>query len=195
MGGDDRSGSWVTSPDDAEGIEIREVYALAGLALYQAQCLEHEIVNSLGLSAILPFWTTKKPKSRAEYAAHVDQIWDGNYEHTFGQLLQSLRQSGIAIPATLDSLLRESLERRNRLVHRYFRERAFDWLNPEGRRSMAAELKSMEELFRETDQALHDITAKIRAIVGITEAKIKTIAELMEANASDEEIDRVLLEK
>jgi hypothetical protein len=192
---DDRIGSWVTAPSDAESIEIREVYALAGAALYQAQCLEHEIVNSLGLSAVLPFWTTKRPRSRAEYEARVDQVWDENYERTFGQLLKSLRQSGIAIPATLDSLLRESLGRRNRLVHRYFRERANDWFNPEGRRSMAAELKSMEELFREADQALHDVAAKIRAVVGITESKIKAIADLMEANASDEEIDRVLSEK
>jgi hypothetical protein len=72
-----------------EGRENREVYALAGAALYQAQCLEHEIVNSLGLAAILPYWTTKRwSKSRAEYEAHVDRIWDENYERTLGQLLR-----------------------------------------------------------------------------------------------------------
>ncbi len=190
-----RVGSWVTAPADAESIEIREVYALAGLALYQAQCLEHEIVNSLGLSAILPFWTEKRPKSRAEYRAFVDQVWDENYDRTFGQLLRSLRQSGTAIPTAVDLLLRESLEKRNRLVHRYFRERANDWFNTEGRRLMASELKNMEELFRKADLALHDVAVKIRATIGITDAKITAIAELMAANASDEEIDKAVSER
>jgi hypothetical protein len=191
----DRVGSWVTTPSDAESIEIREVYAVTGAALYQAQCLEHEVVNSLGLAAILPFWTTKRPRSRAEYTARVDQIWNDNYERTFGQLLKALRQSGTTIPATVDSLLRESLERRNRLVHRYFRERANDWFTPEGRRSMADELKTMDELFRKADEALHDVSAKIRVRIGLTDAKITAIADLMAANASDEEIDKVLSKK
>jgi hypothetical protein len=191
-----RISSWVTAPDNMEGIENREVYALAGAALYQAQCLEHEIVNSLGLAAILPYWTTKRrSKSRAEYEAHVDRIWDENYERTLGQLLRSLRQSGFAIPTTLDSLLRESLEKRNYLVHSYFRERAKDWFTPEGRRSMAAELKSMQELFRKADHALHDVTSKMYSAIGVTEEKVTAIADLMLADANDEEIDKVLSKK
>lgn len=192
----DQVGSWVTMPDSAEGIEDREIFALAGAALYQAQCLEHEIINSLGLAAILPYWTTRKwPKSRAEYQTHVDKIWDENYECTLGQLLSSLRQSGIAIPTTLEALLRDSLERRNRLVHRYFRERAYDWFTSDGRSSMAAELKSMEELFSAADRALQEVTSKMSRIMGITEEKIKAIADLMAANGTDEEIDRVLSQK
>jgi hypothetical protein len=192
---DGRVGSWVTFPEDSESVETRELYALAGLALYSAQCLEHEVVNSLGLLAILPYWTTKRPKSRAEYKAHVEQIWSENYERTFGQLLKGLQQSGIAIPAALDSLLRASLEKRNQLVHRYFRERAKHWFNPEGRSSMAVELKAMDELFRETDRALHDVSATGWSIMGLTEAKIAAITELMLADASDEQIDKVLSEK
>jgi hypothetical protein len=187
---------WVSIPNDVEGIENREIFALAGSALYQAQCLEHEIVNSLGLSAILPHWTTaKKPVPRTEYFARVDQVWGENYELTLGQLLNSLRQSGITVPANLDSLLRESLKQRNCLVHRYFRERANDWFTPEGRRAMAEELKTMEELFRTADRELHNVTSSMSNSIGLTDEKIEAIAELMAANANDEEINKVLAKK
>jgi hypothetical protein len=187
---------WVSVPNDVEGIENREIYALAGLALYQAQCLEHQIVNSLGLSAMLPYWTTaKKPISRTEYFARVDQVWGENYELTLGQLLNSLRQSGITVPANLDLLLRESLKQRNYLVHEYFRERANDWFTPEGRRAMAVELKNMEELFRTADRGLHDVTSPMSNTIGLTDEKIKAVAELMAANASDEEINKLLSKK
>jgi hypothetical protein len=191
-----RLSSWVSAPGDAENIETREMYALAGLALYQAQCLEHEIVNSLGLAAILPFWTTtKRPKSRAEYVAYVDSVWDENYERTLGQLLHSLRQAGIAIPPALDSLLLQSLENRNRLVHRYFRERANDWFTSEGRRSLADGLNGMAELFRKADHALHEVTSKARSAIGITEQTITAVAQIMAENGSDEEIDKALSKK
>ena len=186
----------ITVQHTEESLCVSHIYALAGMALYLAQCLEHEIVNSLGMSAILPYWTTKTwTKSRAEYTAHVDRMWAENYEHTLGQLLNSLRQSGIAIPATIDSLLREILERRNYLVHRYFRERAKDWFTAEGRCSMAAEFKSMQELFSAADRALHDVTSKMRETIGLTDEKMAAVTELMAANAPDDEIDKVLSKK
>lgn len=190
-------GAWVSAPEDAKSIETREVYAHAGVALYLAQCLEHEIVNSLGLAEIVRIWRTNIPQSAselAEYRARVDQIWDGNYEHTLGQLLNLLRKSDIAIPVNLDSLLRESLQVRNRLVHEYFRERAKDWFESDGRQAMAKELENMQALFKETDHTLHEVTAKIRNAFGMTEDKVNLVGELMKANASEEDIDRAISE-
>jgi hypothetical protein len=187
--------NWVTEPENAEGMESREVYALAGLALYQAQCLEHEIVNTLGLAAIVQIWRTNLPKSTAElaeYRTRVDQIWDENYERTLGQLLLFLRKSGIKIPTSLDSLLRESLQVRNRLVHEYFRERATNWFDADGRGLMADELKTMQALFRNADQSLHQVTAEIRNAIGMTEEKVDLIEKLMKANASEEDISRAI---
>jgi hypothetical protein len=186
---------WVSKPEDEESRETREVYAHAGVALYLAQCLEHEIVNSLGLAEIVRIWRTNRPQSPGElgaYRTRVDQIWDENYERTLGQLLNLLRKSGISIPTSLDSLLRESLQVRNRLVHEYFRERAKDWFDSTGRLAMANELKTMQALFRKADHALHEVTAKIRNAFGMTEDKVNLVGELMKANASEEVIDRAI---
>jgi hypothetical protein len=187
--------TWLSAPEDAKSMEMREVYAHAGLALYLAQCLEHEIVNSLGLVEIVRIWRTKRPQSAgdlAAYRARVDEIWDENYERTLGQLLIILRKSGISIPTNLDSLLRESLQVRNRLVHEYFRERAKDWFDADGRRAMANELKIMQALFRKTDHTLHEVTVEMRDAFGITEDKVNLVGELMKANASEEDIDQAI---
>jgi hypothetical protein len=187
--------TWVSAPEDAKSIEMREVYAHAGLALYLAQCLEHEIVNSLGLAEIVRIWQTNRPQSGGELAAYrtrVDEIWDENYERTLGQLMNLLRKSNIAIPVNLDSLLRESLQVRNRLVHEYFRERAKDWFESDGRQAMANELENMQELFKKTDHTLHEVTAKIRNAFGMTEDKVNLVGDLMKANASEEDIDRAI---
>jgi hypothetical protein len=188
-------GDWVTAPEDAESQECRELYAFAGLAFYFAQCLEHEIVNTLGTGEIIRLLRVKVPKSSAEltdYRARIDQIWDENYERTLGQLLRSLHQCGIAITASLDSLLRESLEARNRLVHSYFRERARAWFDAEGRRSMATELKAMGELFRNADHTLHQATANIRKRMGMTDEKVNLVAERMKTATTEEEMENVI---
>lgn len=190
-------GDWVTAPEDAESQEGREIYAFAGLALYHAQTLEHEIVNALGLGEIIRLWKVRVPKSNGEltdYRTRVDEIWDEKYERTLGQLLTSLRQSGIAIAAGLDLLLRESLETRNRLVHRYFRERAQAWFDAAGRRSMAKELTAMSELFRNADTALHDATATIRKRMGMTDEKINAVAERMKTATTEEEMQNAISE-
>lgn len=131
----------------------------------------------------------------AEYRAHIDHVWDEAFQQTLGKLVNSVSSSGIKVPECLDSNLRESLRLRNRLVHRYFRERAETWFSSEGRRSIAEELKAMQEQFVKTDRALHEITSKIREILGMTDDKIDLIVELTKAGASEEEIDRALRRK
>jgi hypothetical protein len=193
--GEEVVGDWVTAPEDAAGQESRELYALAGLAFYHAQTLEHEIVNTLGLGEIIRLWKVRIPKSNdeiTEYRTRVDEIWDENYERTLGQLLGSLRQSGIVIPAGLDSLLRDGLKTRNRLVHSYFRERAQAWFDAEGRRSMAKELTEMSELFRNADSTLHEATANIRKRMGMTDEKVNALAERMKTATSEEEMENAI---
>jgi hypothetical protein len=130
----------------------------------------------------------------AEYRVRVDQIWHEKFEHTLGQLLNLLRKSSIVTPPGVDSLLCESLKSRNRLVHEFFRERAKDWFDVDGRKAMAGELKIMQTLFRKTDQTLHEVTANIRNAFGMTEEKVNLVAGLMKANASEEDIDRAISE-
>lgn len=184
--------AWLSAQETAENVEMQGIYLHAGLALYLAQCLEHEIVNSLGLTAIIQIWRTSKPKSIDEWEVRVDQIWGENYERTLGKLLQRLRVSGITIPDTLDSDLRDSLKSRNNLVHHYFRVRAKDWFDAEGRRSMADELVAMQGLFQKTDQTLHDLASSMSHSIGVTEETVNLITELMMSHATQEEVDQAI---
>jgi len=186
---------WVAEPKDRDDAETREVYAYAGLALYLAQCLEHEIVNSLVSAAHMRRLRTKWPATSseiAEYRADIDHVWDEAFQQTLGKLVNSVSSSGIKIPESLDSDLRQSVRLRNRLVHRYFRERAETWFSSEERRSMAEELKAMGEQFVKTDRALHEITSQIWNALGITEDKVDLMVELTKAGASEEEIERAI---
>lgn len=172
--------SWISHSQDERDIETREVYAHAGLALYLAQCLEHEVINSLGLAECIRLLRTNWPSTEseiAEYQTHVDRAWDEAFQQTLGKLVSSLGGSGIQIPASLISDLHASLNARNRLVHRYFREQAGMWFTSEGRSSMAEELKAMQEQFSRTDRELHEATSKIRSSLGITEEAVRLAAE------------------
>ncbi|MGH7812631.1 MAG: hypothetical protein ACREQI_01330 [Candidatus Binataceae bacterium] len=185
---------WVTEPKDKDDAETREVYAHAGLALYLAQCLEHGIVNSLVLAQMEELHA-KLPAARGritDYKADMDRLWNEEFQKTFGQLINSLSSTGIKIPRSLESDLRESLRLRNQLVHHYFRDRADSWFSSDGRRSMAEELKAMREHFVKTDRTLHEVTSNIRAHFGMTDEKIDFIAELMKIGTSEEDIERAI---
>ncbi len=76
---------WVTEPEDQDSRETREVYALAGLALYCAQCLEHEIVNVLALSAMLRR-SLRPPKEKRKITKNISTRYGAKAfgEHSAG---------------------------------------------------------------------------------------------------------------
>jgi hypothetical protein len=53
----------------------------------------------------------------------------------------------------------------------------------------------MRELFEAADGMLHEVTSQMRSITGLTDEKVAAIADLMAANAIDEEINKVLSKK
>src|ERR1700686_2813702 len=80
---------WLTVAEDRDNQETREVYALAGLALYMAQVLEHGIVNSLvGIRRIE--WLKSKPPGAESLNLQIDRLWEDNFRLTLGQLIRSI---------------------------------------------------------------------------------------------------------
>ncbi len=189
---------WVTEPSDDHSRETREVYALAGLALYCAQCLEHETVNALALLALLRRRLSKPattPQEETEYESYADSVWDQAFRKTLGGLVQSLRKSGLRVPIDLEDDLRRSLDARNRLVHSYFRDRAESWFTPAGRRVMADELAATREQFTRTDRALHELTQPIRAARGITDRALNRYLELRTEGLSENQAMDIVAEE
>jgi hypothetical protein len=124
---------------DEEGTQIRDVYAHYGLAMYLAQCLEHGIVLALVYTKLLPQVRSEAKAVEtfpvSEFEQRFDIFMDDHFELTMGSLISRLRTSS-KLAVTFDTDLSKARELRNFLVHRYFRERAEEFISRIGRHSM-----------------------------------------------------------
>ena len=187
---------WVTQPTKVDDQEIREIYALAGLAMYMAQVLEHGLCGCLMLFDLIQVRQAKRRfLNYAHYENYVDTLEEQHFERTFGALVKGIKSSGIAVPQRLDDKLVESLTARNRLFHRFFRDHATDFVRSEGRAAMAHELKNMRVLFEETDQQLNAIATSLQTALGVSEDATNEFRAMMEKGVSDSEIRSYLREK
>ena len=155
---------------------VKEVYARFGLSMYFAQVLEHGIVNAFIFLELIPKTNCKwKP-------GEFDSYLNGEFDKTLGQLICKLR-SLTNINNDLETLLRSALERRNRLAHHYFRERASEFMSTSGRDSMIQELQQCQKLFKQADEELETIITPLRVKFGITDAKIEEFLIAMKKSA------------
>ena len=163
--------------NDSLSEQVKEVYANFGLAIYQAQCLEHGLVNALVFLDLIPN-RRKLARSIAEWADSVDSFMDSKFEFTLGKMIRALKQV-TAVPADLEGLLSVALSKRNWLAHSYFRDRAETFLTRSGRASMLVELEEVQAIFNHADTALDAAIKPVRLKVGLTdEALAQTYAKL-----------------
>jgi len=170
---------------DEESAEIRDLYAQAGVALYLSQVLEHGIVNILVLADMLVLMKKArkqgvKPTAEkvAEYIALAEDAEEQHYKRTMGNLLRTLYQQEIELPSGLEELLNEALERRNRIAHRFFRERALEIANHEGRVVAIAELKEMQEVFNRADAPLEKIFRQMALKLGLSQDRLAELQQV-----------------
>ena len=153
---------------DDESWQIREVYAKYGLAMYFAQCLETGLVNLL---------VALKLKDRDKITrTDIDSFIEVNYEKTLGKLISSLKRA-MKISEDLEADLKELLDVRNYLAHRYFRVKAVDFMKKEGRQHMLSELECFISKLESGDIMIESITAVIVKQYGITDETISKIVE------------------
>jgi hypothetical protein len=189
-------GDWVTDPQDDDSRETREVYARAGLALYCAQCLEHEIVNILAIAAMLRRSRQRTtPEGNQDYEKYIDRVWDEGFRKTLGGLITSLAKSGVKVPPDVRDELIRSLDTRNHLVHAFFREKAEAWFEPDGRRVMAEELKEMREQFVKTDRSLHALTEPLRVARGFSDRIVERYVELRKQGVSEDQAMTIAIDE
>lgn len=160
-----------------ENEQIRDVYALFGLAVYQAQCVEREI----GILLTTVYGPGIQKMTRTDY----DTMLQGEFKKTFGGLIATLRKAAV-IPGDFDQKLADALNKRNWLAHHYFWDRAGHFMTEKGRQMMMKELQEVVDQFAELDA---QITKTVRAWsekYGVTQAVIEQeIAKLIsDANNS-----------
>lgn len=147
-----------------ENDQCREVYAWAGLALYHAQVVEHGIINVILLARV------SEPAFRNLYPT-ADDFYDAHFRQMLGRLISGLR--GSLDTSDIDQLLADARERRNFVVHGFFRERIDLLLTEAGRQLMVNELADAVRAFRDLDARLEELTRTFGAKYGITEATIR----------------------
>ena len=153
---------------DDESWQTREVYAKYGLAMYFAQCLETGLVNLL---------VALKLKDRDKITiSDIDSLIGINYEKTLGKLIYSLKEA-MKISEDIETDLKELLDIRNYLAHRYFRVKAIDFMKKDGRQHMLSELECFISKLEGGDKKIESITAVIAEQYGITDETIYNSVE------------------
>lgn len=150
--------------DDEDAIQIREVYSRYGLAMYQAQVLEHGMVNAVIIAQMLP--TMRGYPGRSAWEDAFNRTYDVELAKTFGNMLKALLL--LDLPEELLGRLRGAKSERDRLAHRFFREHDVDFLGRAGRTRMIAECEDAIEMFSEIDADLDEHMRPLRERHGIT---------------------------
>lgn len=163
--------------EDSLSEQVKEVYANFGLAIYQAQCLEHGIANALVYIDLVPN-RRRLAKDADEWAALVDSFMSSNFELTLGQMIRRLKEVTTVAPE-LEGQLSAALARRNWLAHHYFRERSETFLTSAGRATMLVELEAAQEVISRADVSLEATIKPAREKLGFTDELLEaTYAEL-----------------
>ena len=160
---------------DSESEQIQEVFAHFELAMLQAQALERQ------LAIILV--TKYGPGLNSITGTERDKILEGLFSKTLGTLVSKV---GTAPQLSEDEQeqLQEALKKRNWLVHRYFWERAKEFLSEPGRASMIEELLETAELFQSLDELFTSRSVEWFEEAGITKREIDQAIEQAERDAS-----------
>ena len=159
--------------------QVKEIYAHFGLALYEAQVLEHRFVIAMALADLFP---NMQP---SQTLADFDLFMDKHFAMTLGGMIKEFSKF-VAVPPTLESMLVQARSKRNWLAHNFFRERAEEFMNMEGRHKMLAELQDAQRLFEQCDDALSEVTQSLHERFGPTDEELeKRLKETLDRVRSD----------
>jgi len=118
---------------DPESEQIREVYALFGMATYLAQCLER------GLAMLIAVFGEAELMTVWDYDARLAE----NFQSTFGALVTKFKELADPEHVRLTEQLEKAVDDRNDLAHQYFWDRVSQFCSSEGRAQMITELNWM----------------------------------------------------
>jgi hypothetical protein len=153
---------------------VRDTYAHYGLAMYQAQVLEHGIVNAMVYA--------RMPERNRVTRDEIDTFMGRQFEKTLGALLREIKKY-VDVPADLAADLTEALRRRNHLAHEYFRERAEAFMTNDGCLRMIQELQDWQAFLRDVTGRLAELVRPIGERFGITADRVAAECESMIAAA------------
>lgn len=155
--------------------DLYELYAEFGIAAEKAQVLEVEAGN-VGLAFLSVFVDTDQitDEERARFRGLVD---DANRK-TLGALLKVVKSLGTLDQSILDAI-DEALERRNYLMHKFFRHHNFAICSEAGRKTMIDELREIQRKLALAHAMLHGISSTLAALAGRPAASEELAAQFL----------------
>lgn len=148
-------------PDD--GTRQKEVYARFGLVAFKAQVFDHALVNLLTFAGMIDGDLT---------AEQIDQYAERLFAKTAGALVNDATASG-CLAADDVATCRAAVAERNRLIHRFFREHAENFMYSTGQQRMLDDLGVIADLIQAADEACQRIVMTIAAPYGLTEEMVE----------------------
>lgn len=170
---DHTTGNLISVIEDESNVEsehIKEVYAKFGLAIYYAQVLEHQIVNTL-LAIIAK-------NGEIHSSQEIDIFFEKNFAHTMGTLIKALTNKKILSEQAIEELRKAKIIRDN-LVHNYFKDNIELMVAQRGREKMIDEFDRAVTIFTRVDNILTVFADEIFSNLGITRQKQEEIYKEM----------------
>jgi hypothetical protein len=151
------------NPTTDDGEQHKEVYARFGLAAYWAQCIE----TSLNLFYLM----YPRVNNPTLTVATLDSMEASRRKQTLGQLINDFRKY-VELDAGSEQLLRNALDKRNFLMHRYFEDRADYFMSKGGRTQMIEELTEIAVDLQIADKLIGVVYRCLQHELGITDEAI-----------------------
>lgn len=159
-------------PDDDQ---IRELYAMFGLAYYQSECVHRELCMIWAWSGLPSRDLITRPR--------VEERLAQAFSLTLGDVAAKLKA---VLPAELYAELQTAVETRNFLAHHFWLERAHLMFSVENVRQLTAELDDYARLFDRLDVQVSAWAEPKRQELGVTEEVIQHSLSRILAGEADE---------
>jgi hypothetical protein len=162
----------VPEPDD---YGEKDVYAFFGLAAFCAQVLEKGLLN----------WCVAL---RMTDVAHKcgdlpeDDPFRPLEKDTLAQLLRKVR-AAVPVPAALDFLVDEVVDKRNYLSHHFFAAHDVSFMSEKGRRNMIDELRHLVQFIQNVDEQVDGLSLPLWEKLGVSLEMVKEQLQRMKEEA------------
>jgi hypothetical protein len=148
----------------------RDVYAQFGAVACRVASFETILANILLLHARL----TGKAPTADDLERMEEEFQQKRY--TLGAFIKEVR-AAVPVPEQTERLMKEALDRRNYLMHSFFRDKALEFVTEAGRARMMEELRLTEATVLTADKLTTKLALELARHLGIT---LETIAAEVE---------------
>jgi hypothetical protein len=143
---------------DSDGEIIKHVYAVYGLTLNNSQLIEASLVMLMAAG----FLKMPQNMTRQMYDRRLIEY----QKKTFGQLEKEWSQTHSDV--AFNGRLKAAVKARNFLAHRFFNERAAQFMIPKGREAMLTELEQYDSEFRAIDEQITELQIAYSTRMGVS---------------------------